>query len=174
MNRFALPIVVFVLLLIALGVGLTRDPTRLPSPFIDKAAPVVELRGLKNQDAVLNNDTFAGRQVLINFWATWCVGCREEHGFLMRLADSGVIPIYGINWRDSRPEALQWLAQLGDPYVMSGFDGENRTGIDWGVYGAPETFLIGADGVVQYKHLGALTEQAWQTEFVPRLEGAAR
>jgi cytochrome c biogenesis protein CcmG/thiol:disulfide interchange protein DsbE len=107
---------------------------------------------------------------LVNVWATWCGGCRQEHGFLMQLARSGAIPIYGINWRDNRPEALRWLEQLGDPYEFSAFDADGRVGIDWGVYGAPETFLVSPEGIVLHKHLGPLNAAIWQEDFVPLIE----
>ncbi len=169
MNRFAAPIGAFVLLLVAFGIGLTRDPSALPSPFIGKPAPQFALPELHDQKEQVDNSSFSGSPVLVNFWATWCVGCRQEHAFLMRLAKDNVIPIYGINWRDDRAAAIEWLKQLGNPYVKNGFDGVNRTGIDWGVYGAPETFLVDGNGIVIYKHLGPLSDGAWQSEFVPRL-----
>ena len=112
--------------------------------------------------------------MLVNIWATWCVGCRQEHDFLLRLAGRGDIPIIGINWRDRRGDALTWLRQLGDPYVASGYDEDGRVGIDWGAYGAPETFLIGPDGTVLYKHVSPLTERIWQNEFVPRIDAISQ
>ena len=105
--------------------------------------------------------------MLVNIWATWCVGCRQEHAFLNQLAAQKFIPIYGINWRDNGAEAQRWLRELGDPYVDSGFDVDGRVGIDWGAYGAPETFLISADGIVLYKHLGPLDQRLWQERFMP-------
>lgn len=157
----------FVALLVVFSIGLTRDPSKLPSPYIDKAAPAFDLPRLKQPDERIGNDSLAGRKTLVNVWATWCVGCREEHGFLMQLAESGTIPIYGINWRDNRDDALRWLDQFGDPYVASGFDADGRAGIDWGVYGAPETFLVDEEGVVIHKHLGPLSDPVWQRDFVP-------
>jgi cytochrome c biogenesis protein CcmG/thiol:disulfide interchange protein DsbE len=171
MNRYVLPIVAFGLLVVALVIGLSLDPRKLPSPFIGKPAPAFDLPALHDLTQRVNNESFAGQPVLVNFWATWCVGCRQEHEFLLRLTESGAITIYGVNWRDNRQEALRWLEQLGDPYVASGYDGGNHTGIEWGVYGAPETFLIGADGTVLYKHLGPLNERAWQRDFIPLLQG---
>jgi cytochrome c biogenesis protein CcmG/thiol:disulfide interchange protein DsbE len=171
MNRYVLPIVAFGLLVVALVIGLSLDPRKLPSPFIGKPAPAFDLPALHDLTQRVNNASFAGQPVLVNFWATWCVGCRQEHDFLLRLTESGAITIYGVNWRDNRQEALRWLEQLGDPYVASGYDGGNHTGIEWGVYGAPETFLIGADGTVLYKHLGPLNERAWQRDFIPLLQG---
>jgi cytochrome c biogenesis protein CcmG/thiol:disulfide interchange protein DsbE len=100
------------------------------------------------------------------------VGCRQEHDFLLQLARENTIPIYGLNWRDRRADALEWLAKLGDPYVSSGFDGDGRVGIDWGVYGAPETFLVAPDGTVLHKHISPLTQQVWDSEFLPRIRAA--
>jgi len=160
------------LLVVAFVIGLGKDPTKLPSPFIGKPAPSFELPALRDESKTVSNADFNGKVVLVNFWATWCVGCRQEHEFLRKLTTNNVIPIYGINWRDNRREAINWLDTLGDPYIESAFDGENHTGIDWGVYGAPETFLIGADGIVLYKFLGPLSEAAWQRELVPLIRAA--
>jgi cytochrome c biogenesis protein CcmG, thiol:disulfide interchange protein DsbE len=169
MTRYLLPIAFFAVLIPVFVIGLGKDPTELPSTFLGKSAPELELPLLHDSVQTLSNETFAGQLVLVNFWATWCIGCRQEHGFLMQLAANDVIPIYGVNWRDDRQSALGWLNELGDPYVMSGFDGGNHAGIDWGVYAAPETFLIDASGVVVYKHLGPLSPNVWQREFLPRL-----
>jgi cytochrome c biogenesis protein CcmG/thiol:disulfide interchange protein DsbE len=169
MTRYIVPIVVFVVMIGVFSVGLNKDPTVLPSPYIGKAAPSFDLPQLEDPDRRVSNDDLAGQTVLVNVWATWCVGCREEHHFLLQLSRDNVIPIFGINWRDQRPEAQRWLTQLGDPYVASGFDEDGKAGIDWGVYGAPETFLVAADGTVLYKYLGPLSKQAWEEEFEPRI-----
>lgn len=172
MARYLLPIAFFTILIPVFVVGLGKDPTVLPSTFLGKSAPEFELPLLNEPGETISNETFAGRVVLVNFWATWCVGCRQEHDFLKQLSANNVIPVYGINWRDDREKAIDWLNELGDPYVMSGFDGGNHTGIDWGVYAAPESFLIDASGIVLYKHLGPLNSYVWQKEFVPRLAAA--
>jgi cytochrome c biogenesis protein CcmG, thiol:disulfide interchange protein DsbE len=169
MLRYLLLIAGFLGLVAVFAVGLTRDPSALPSTYIGESAPVFDLPTLKDPDRRVNNETLAGRMALVNVWATWCAGCRQEHAFLMELAASARIPIYGINWRDNRNDALRWLAQYGDPYEMSGFDADGRVGIDWGVYGAPETFLVDENGVVLHKHLGPLDLAAWQRDFEPRL-----
>lgn len=169
MTRYVVPIVVFAAMVAMFMVALNRDPTILPSPYIGKAAPAFDLPRLDDPARRVGNADFAGQTVLVNVWATWCVGCRQEHGFLMQLAQNGVIPIYGLNWRDRREDALRWLQQLGDPYIASGYDADGRVGIDWGVYGAPETFLIHSDGTVLYKFLGPLNQQVWEQEFLPRL-----
>ena len=163
-------LVAFVLLIVVLAFGLTRDPSQLPSTYIDKSAPAFDLPSLIVPERRVNNESFAGGPALINVWATWCVGCREEHPFLMQLAQRNPLPIYGINWRDERDTALTWLEQFGDPYVDSGFDNDGRVGIDWGVYGAPETFLLDANGVVLHKHLGPLNAAIWERDFVPLLD----
>jgi cytochrome c biogenesis protein CcmG/thiol:disulfide interchange protein DsbE len=172
MNRFILPIVAFVILLGVFMIGLNKDPTILPSPYIGKPAPSLDLPQLEDPARRISNADFSGKTVLVNVWATWCVGCRQEHGFLLQLKRNNVIPIYGLNWRDQRPEAQKWLMTLGDPYIASGYDGDGTAGIDWGVYGAPETFLIASDGTVLYKYLGPLNRQVWEQEFEPRIRQA--
>ena len=172
MSRYVLPLIAVIALILFLVVGLNRgDPRALPSPFIGKPAPQFELTTLKDPSATIGSQDLEGNLALVNVWATWCVGCRAEHPFLLELAANDSIPIYGINWRDTRPEALRWIDQLGDPYIASGFDGSGRVGIDWGVYGAPETFLVSADGVVLHKHLGPLTKESWESDFVPLING---
>ena len=167
MSRYLVPAVAVLILIPFLMIGLTKDPSRLPSPLIGKAAPVFDLPSLTRPDQRVGSASYAGQVALVNIWATWCVGCRQEHEFLVRLTAQDVIPIYGINWRDDRDAALRWLQQLGDPYVDSGFDADGRIGIEWGAYGAPETFLISADGTVLYKHLGPLNAVIWDKVFMP-------
>ena len=177
MSRYLLPLVAVIALIGFLVIGLTRgDPRALPSPFIGKPAPQFELPNLKDLSVTVGSEDLAARVALVNVWATWCVQCRAEHGFLLDLAAEGSIPIYGINWRDTRPEALRWLEQLGDPYIASGFDVDGVVGINWGVYGAPESFLVSADGIVLYKQLGPLNRQIWERDFVPLIAsgGAAQ
>ena len=137
--------------------------------MIGKPAPEFELPTLADPERKIGTDTFAGKPAILNVWATWCVGCRQEHPFLMQLSQSGTIPVYGLNWRDTAPEARQFLGELGDPYIDSAFDADGRVGINWGVYGAPETFLIGADGTVLEKHLGPLNGAIWREKFAPHL-----
>ncbi|MBT8102759.1 MAG: DsbE family thiol:disulfide interchange protein [Gammaproteobacteria bacterium] len=168
MSRYVLPLIAVVALILFLVVGLKRgDPKALPSPFIGKPAPEFELPTLNDPAATVALNDLKGNFALVNVWATWCAGCRTEHPFLLELAGEKTVPVYGINWRDTRPEALRWIEQLGDPYIASGFDGSGRVGIDWGVYGAPETFLVSAEGVVLHKHLGPLDRKAWERDFVP-------
>lgn len=169
MTRYLLPIAVFAVLIPVFMIGLNRDPSALPSPFIGKPAPAFALPELNDPRTTFSSDEYAGQLVLMNVWATWCVGCRQEHAYLMQLAKSGGIPIYGLNWRDNKIDAQRWLAELGNPYLKSGFDADGRVGIDWGVYGAPETFLIAPDGNVVHKHLGPLDDMIWHRDFLPRI-----
>ncbi len=173
MSRFLLPLGAFMILVPIFVIGLTKDPRELPSPFLNEPAPSFTLPSLTDPEQNVSSDDYAGQYALVNVWATWCVGCREEHDFLMELSRSQGVPIYGINWRDVRGDALKWLQALGDPYVASGFDEDGRVGIDWGVYGAPETFLVSADGVVLHKHLGPLDATTWERDFVPKIGGGS-
>lgn len=166
------PIVLFAVLVAFFYAGLQRDPTVIPSPLVGKPAPAFELESLGNPQWRVGTADFTGRAWLLNVWATWCSGCYQEHEVLLAIARENRVPLLGLNWRDERPKALQWLAELGNPYAAAAFDGEGRVAIDWGVYGAPETFLIGADGTVLHKHIGPLTLTAWRQDFVPRLPEA--
>lgn len=174
MWKYFLPLVIFGLFFLILKSGMNdilegKNVNELPSPLIGRAAPAFELPSLANPENTIGTADFAGQPAILNVWATWCVGCRQEHGFLLELSQSGTVPVYGLNWRDNLPEAQQFIAQLGDPYIDSAFDGDGRVGINWGVYGAPETFLIGADGTVLEKHLGPMSWTIWQEKFAPYL-----
>jgi cytochrome c biogenesis protein CcmG/thiol:disulfide interchange protein DsbE len=169
MWRYAIPAV----LLLVLGGfflrGLNLNPGYIESALIGKPAPAFSLPDLESPSEFIATADMAGQYSLLNVWATWCVECRREHGFLLELAQSG-IPIYGLNWKDERPAALNWLDVLGDPYVASAVDYSGDVGIDYGVYGAPETFLIGPDLTILQKHLGPLSPQIWESKFVPLIE----
>jgi len=169
MNRFLIPLLAVVIMIPILILGLGSDPSELPSQFIGKPAPEFSLPTLKDPSKTFSTADLKGQISLVNIWATWCGGCRTEHGFLMELARTNTIPIYAIDWRDNRPDALNFMQQLGNPYVMSGFDEDGRVGIDWGAYGAPETFLISAEGTVVYRFTGPLNRALWEQEFVPRI-----
>lgn len=149
--------------------GLFLDPRTVPSPLIGQPAPLFELEELRDPAQSFVTADMHGQPAIMNVWATWCAGCREEHEFLMRLGRSGTVPIYGLNYRDERPAALQWLSRLGDPYVKIAYDPDGMGSLDWGVYGAPETFLLDPDGTVVYKHLGPMTPRVWEQEFLPRI-----
>ncbi|MCG8371742.1 MAG: DsbE family thiol:disulfide interchange protein [Proteobacteria bacterium] len=170
MARYLVPVILFAVMIPIFMIGLQRDPTELPSPYIDNPAPEFELPRLRDANATVGSADYAGSKALVNVWATWCVGCRQEHDFLMSLAAEGEIPIYGLNWRDRRPDALRWLEQLGDPYVASAFDADGRVAFDWGVYGAPETFLVDEEGIVLHKHIGPLNRTIWERDFAPKID----
>lgn len=177
MARYVVLIVVFAIMIGIFVAGLDRDPSRLPSPLIDKPVPEYELPTVKDPSLMTGSADFKGQLVLVNVWATWCVGCRQEHPYLLDLTTRYQIPIYGVDWQDKRDEAAAFLEQMGDPYVASAYDEDGRVGIDWGVYGAPETYLVSASGNVLYKHIGPMHEAVWQSEFMPRIAeqtGAAR
>jgi len=167
--RYLIPIGVFGVLVAFFFIGLRLDPSEVPSPLIGKPAPVFDLPELKDLSQRVSNADLSGRPTLLNVWATWCGGCRQEHEMLLQLAEQGGVPIYGLNYRDERTGALRWLEQLGDPYVAVAYDPDGSGSLDWGVYGAPETFLIDPDGVVVYKHLGPMTPSVWREEFMPRM-----
>jgi cytochrome c biogenesis protein CcmG/thiol:disulfide interchange protein DsbE len=172
MTRFLLPILIMAALVVVLAIGLKRDPTLVPSPLIGKPAPEFSLPRLDDPSQTLTKANLLGDVSLVNVWATWCAGCRQEHAFLNGLAKAGVVRIFGLNWKDDRALARQWLHQLGDPYVATGVDADGRAAIDWGVYGAPETFLVDATGDVLYRHIAPLGPEVWETEFVPRIRRA--
>jgi len=172
MWRFLVPVGLFAALLAIFYMGLGRDKETIPSPLIGKPAPVFELPRVDDPAKTVGSTEFAGRPYLLNVWATWCVGCRQEHEVLLQIARRNEIPILGLNWKDERGLAQQWLQQLGNPYVANAFDDEGRVAIDWGVYGAPETFLVGADGTILKKHIAPITLQIWEQEFVPLLAQA--
>lgn len=169
MWRFLLPGFLFALLVALFVVGLQRDPSLVPSPLVGKAAPEFTLPRLDDPELSLSRGDLLGKVSLVNIWGTWCSGCRQEHEALMEIARDGGVPIYGLNWKDDLDLAREWLVKLGNPYAAVGVDQDGRVAIDWGVYGAPETFLIGPDGTVLYKHIAPITLQIWQEQFVPRI-----
>ena len=169
MWRFLVPIFLFGLLVAVFVVGLSKDPTLVPSPLIGKPAPEFSLPRLDDPSRTIGRKDLLGKTTLVNVWGTWCSGCRQEHETLVALARESGIAIFGINWKDDPEQARQWLKSLGNPYVAVGVDAEGRTAIDWGVYGAPETFLIGPDGTVLYKHIAPMSLDVWRNEFLPRI-----
>jgi cytochrome c biogenesis protein CcmG/thiol:disulfide interchange protein DsbE len=171
MNRLLLlPLVLFVGLVAFLMVGLRRDPHEIPSPFINKPAPAFKLTQLQDPAKTFSAQDMRGKVWLLNFWGTWCVACREEHPLLIQYSKTGAVPIYGVDYKDERATALQLLEEEGNPYTVTASDPEGRLSIDYGVYGAPETFLIDRDGVIRYKQIGPITEEAWQKEILPRVQ----
>lgn len=172
MSRYAAPIVIFGLMVVVFWLGLGRDPSVVPSPLVGKPAPAFTLPRLDVPDQQLSASELRGKYWLLNVWATWCVGCRQEHDALLAIAASGEVPIYGLNWKDDSLQARAWLEQLGNPYVATGVDADGRVAIDWGVYGAPETFLIGPDGTVLHKHIAPITWEIFARDFLPLITGA--
>jgi len=156
-----------VLLVAFLWVGLGRDPREVPSPLIGKPAPAFKLAQLHAPDALLSNDDLKGKVWLLNVWASWCVSCRVEHPLLVQLAKANIVPVYGLDYKDKPDDGRAWLAQNGNPYTTSIVDQDGRVGIDYGVYGVPETFLIDKTGIIRYKQIGPLTAEALQHKILP-------
>ena len=169
MSRFVIPLCLFVVLVVFLAIGLGRDPHEVPSPLINKPAPAFKLSQLKDPSRTFSAEDMRGKVWLLNVWASWCISCREEHPLLLEYARSGAVPIYGLNYKDNRQDAVVWLGELGDPYVLSVSDLDGRVGIDYGVYGAPETYLIDRDGVIRFKQIGPLTPDVWEKAVLPRI-----
>ena len=167
MNRYLIPLVLFVVLVAFLAIGLGLNPREVPSPLIGKPAPVFRLAQLHQPERSFAHNDMLGKVWLLNVWASWCVSCREEHPVLLELAQSNVVPVYGLNYKDKRDEALAWLKQFGDPYALSISDNDGRVGIDYGVYGVPETFVIDKAGVIRYKQIGPVTPQALKEKILP-------
>lgn len=167
MTRFLLPLGIFAVLVGFLYVGLGLNPREVPSPLVGRPAPQIQLPRLHEPGRNFSNAEFKGKVWLLNVWASWCVSCLEEHPLLVELARSGTVPIVGLNYKDRREDALVWLKRHGDPYLLSVMDAEGRTGIDYGVYGVPETFVIDKDGVIRFKQIGPLTPERWQTKILP-------
>ncbi len=161
------PLGIFILLVILLGVGLNLNPRLVPSPLVNKPAPEFSLSNLKHPEQTFTRQDLLGKISLVNIWASWCVSCRAEHAALAEIARTGKVTLYGINYKDERPDALRWLATLGDPYLAHGFDIDGRVGMDWGVYGTPETFLIDKQGLIRYKVVGPISAQVWQELLLP-------
>jgi cytochrome c biogenesis protein CcmG/thiol:disulfide interchange protein DsbE len=167
MGRYLIPLGLFIVLVVFLAIGLGRDPHEVPSPLINKPAPAFNLPQLKAPTKTFSADEMRGKVWIMNVWASWCVTCRDEHPLLLEYARSGVVPIYGLNYKDNREEALSWLAELGDPYVLSASDLDGRVAIDYGVYGAPETYLIDRNGTIRFKQIGPVTPDVWSKTILP-------
>jgi len=167
MLRYLIPLVIFVVLAVFLAIGLTRDPHELKSVLINKPAPTFRVPQLKASDKTISNEDMRGKVWLLNVWASWCVACREEHPYLIEYAKSGVVPIYGLNYKDRREDALATLDELGDPYTASAVDLDGRVGIDFGVYGAPETYVIDQGGTIRFKYVGPMMPDVWKEKILP-------
>jgi cytochrome c biogenesis protein CcmG/thiol:disulfide interchange protein DsbE len=165
--KFIAPLALFVVLLGFLVVGLKLDPREVPSPLIGKPAPTFELPRLDDPSQTIGKADLAGKVWMLNVWASWCVACREEHPLLVDFARRNLVPIYGLDYKDERADALGWLSRMGNPYLASLSDTKGRVGIDFGVYGVPETFIIDKQGVIRFKHIGPLTPEVLKDQVEP-------
>lgn len=170
MGRYLIPLVLFIVLVVFLAIGLGRDPHEVPSPLINKAAPTFRLPQLQDPTKTFSAEDMRGKVWLLNVWASWCVSCRDEHPLLLEYAKTGAVPIYGMNYKDNRQDALAWLGELGDPYTLSFSDTDGRVAIDYGVYGAPETYLIDQNGIIRFKQIGAVTPEVWTKTILPKVQ----
>ena len=168
--RIAWVIGLFAALLVLLTLGLRLNPREVPSPLIGKPAPAFTLPLLAAPEQAFSSKDPLGKVWVFNVWASWCVACRDEHALLVEFAKSGVAPLYGLNYKDQRDDGLKWLARYGNPYRASFFDADGKVGIDFGVYGVPETFVIDQNGVIRYKHIGPITPDVLATKIEPLLK----
>lgn len=172
--RSLVPLGIFAALVVLLWAGLYLNPREVPSPLIGKPAPEFMLPQLQDPAQQIGSKDLLGKVILLNVWASWCAACREEHPLLVALARTGQVNIYGLNYKDARQDALRWLNELGDPYLVSAFDEQGNVGIDYGVYGVPETYVIDRTGIIRHKVIGPLTEENLRTTVLPlvkELEG---
>lgn len=169
--KFVIPFLIFMLLALCFYFGLKSNPNHLPSALLNKPFPSFELSDLMEPKQQTNQQLFSGHVSLLNVWASWCSACREEHAVLQKISQhySNKIKIYGLNYKDQRQDALKWLKQLGNPYSIVIEDSEGSLGIDLGVYGTPETFIIDQKGVIRYKYVGPITVQVWQDVLYPKI-----
>ena len=167
--KFLIPLILFVILVGFLAVGLNRDPQEIPSPLIGKQAPAFELPQLADPQKTFSPESMKGKVWILNVWASWCVACREEHPVLVELGKLQVAPIIGLDYKDKREDAMAMLARQGNPYLLSAFDANGRVGIDYGVYGVPETYIIDKAGVIRFKHIGPITMELLNKKMIPLL-----
>lgn len=170
MKKYLVPLAIFAVLGLLLAYGLNLDPRKIPSPLIGKSLPAFSLTTVADPGRKVGRDDLLGRAYLLNVWASWCVACRQEHPLLNELARNKTVPIIGINYKDKREDALGWLGSLGNPYELSLADIDGRLGIELGVYGVPETFVIDKQGVIRYKQIGPITPQVWEQKLAPLIK----
>ncbi len=168
--RFLIPLALFGVLVGFLAVGLQRDPREVPSPLIQKPAPAFKVPQLVDADKTFSPEDMKGQVWMLNVWASWCVACRVEHPLLVEFGRSQIAPLIGLDYKDQRPAALKFLSQQGDPYKLSAYDIDGRVGIDYGVYGVPETFVIDKQGVIRHKQIGPITPEAMEKTILPLIE----
>lgn len=167
MKKALIPLGIFIVLVVFLAIGLTRDPHEVPSPLIGKAAPAFTAPHLHAPGQTFSAKDMLGQVWLLNVWASWCVACRQEHPVLMEFAKTKTLAIVGLDYKDQQSEGKKWLARFGDPYDLAVTDQDGRIGIDYGVYGVPESFLIDKVGVIRYKQIGPVTEEALKEKILP-------
>lgn len=167
--RFKLPLAIFILMVGLLAYGLGLDPKKVPSPLIDKPAPAFSLARLHAPQQQISNKDLLGEVWVLNVWASWCVACRAEHEFVTRLAQMELVKVIGLNYKDRSVDAKGWLQQWGDPYSASLMDTDGRIGIDWGVYGVPETFIVDKRGFIKHKIIGPINQGTLDSEILPLL-----
>lgn len=166
-GRRAVPIVIFAVIAVFLGIGLTLNPRQIPSPLLGKPVPEFALAPVQGRTLGLASADLRGEVSVVNVFASWCTACRDEHPLWMEIARQGVFPVHGLNYKDAPDDAERWLDELGDPYVRTGADRNGRVGIDWGVYGVPETFIVDRNGVVRDKVIGAITPKIVEERLLP-------
>ena len=165
--KFLIPLLLFIILVIFLAIGLNRDPHEVPSPLINKPAPAFDIAQLEQPNKNFSPASMKGQVWILNVWASWCVACREEHPVLVELANSQIAPVIGLDYKDKREQALAMLATQGNPYTLSAFDANGRVGIDYGVYGVPETYIIDKAGIIRFKHIGPINPQLLNQKIYP-------
>ena len=168
--RTAVPLLIFIGITVFLGIGLTKDPRLVPSPLVGKPVPQFDLQPVQGRKDGLSNEKLRGEVSMVNVFASWCTACRQEHPLLMALSREGSVPIHGLNYKDQPDDASAWLDALGDPYSRTGADIDGMVGIDWGVYGVPETFVIDSKGFIRYKHIGPITEDVYRETLQPLIK----
>jgi cytochrome c biogenesis protein CcmG/thiol:disulfide interchange protein DsbE len=175
MNRFVLPLIVFVVLVGFLAVGLNLDPREVPSPLIGKPAPAFDLPQLEQPEQIFSPKQMLGKVWMLNVWASWCVSCRDEHPVLVQYANHEGMPVLvGLDYKDQRADGQRWLSRFGNPYTVSAVDADGRVGINYGVYGVPETYLIDKAGVIRYKQIGPITPDVLEKKILPLARELAR
>jgi cytochrome c biogenesis protein CcmG/thiol:disulfide interchange protein DsbE len=165
--KFLIPLGLFAVMALFLGAGLSLNPREVPSPLIGKPAPEFKLPQLHQPEATLSRADLLGKVWILNVWASWCTACREEHPALVEFSRRKVVPIYGLNYKDQREAGMAWLQRLGNPYDASLYDLDGRLGIDFGVYGVPETFVIDRQGIIRFKHIGPVTPEILRERIEP-------
>lgn len=172
--RFLIPFGIFITLVVFFYFGLRHDPREIPSPLVGHPAPAFQLQRLHNPEQTFSPESMRGQVWLLNVWASWCVSCREEHPVLVGFAQSGRVPIIGLDYKDQRVDALRWLDQLGNPYTLSVSDTVGRVGIDYGVYGVPETYVIDKQGIIRMKHIGVVNEDVLAKKILPLVQSLSQ